>query len=284
VFLVYGVAVEGPHQREGEIMRAGIAALLATTIVCIGLAEQAGATIIVTRTLTAGTGGYAGQDIYRYFAAFSPTSPEAMAGATGLSSIKCTLSIQGAGTFQYTTGQFDGADFPANPDVDVIGGHATDAALRLRNDPGDSNLLTAVGTGAFVHEDGGFGFSFQGLFVDGVGKPLTVVNNTGTSNGYNLFQNAQSIRIEGYIPPGPGGVQASDSSAKTLSAGQDGAGALFAVAVVPHNAVLQASGVVAADKGDLTAFPVMPEPSSVAMVSVAAFGVLLHRRRGTLFR
>jgi len=258
------------------------------------LASSAQAAITVTGTTTPGTGAYAGFDILRWFAAFPTNGPEATAGATGLQSVKTTLTIvtdpitktvdsDPTHVFQYVNGQFVGASTPSNPDVAIIGERSDDASSRNLTDPGDAAGFLALGSGVFVHDDGGNGFSLQGLFVDGVQKSLSAFNSSNaTTNGLALFKNAKSFRVEGFVPQPGGGATGSDPAAKTAAAGQTGAGALFAIAVVPHGALVNATGLLAADKGDTQGFDLtipVPEPGSLTMIGLGAMGLLARRRR-----
>jgi hypothetical protein len=260
--------------------------LFASMAVVAGMAisTSSRADFVVTTTRTPGTGQYAGLDIIRWFAALSPTGDEKAAGATGLQSAKVTLTILDPGAsnvFQYITGQFAGAP-NANQDVAVLGERQDDATARTLNDKGDASVFAAQGSGIFIHDDNGIGFSLQGLFVDGVSKGPGAQNNTGTANGFNLFQNAKSFRIEGFVPQPGGGVTGSDSQAFTAAVGTKGAGSLFTIAVVPHNVAVNAQGILAADKGNQSNFDVtdpVPEPATLGLVSLAAVGMLARRRR-----
>jgi hypothetical protein len=260
--------------------------LFASMALVAGMAitSSSEAAFTVTATRTPGTGAYAGLDIVRWFGALSPTGDEKTAGATGLQSAKVTLSFvnpAASDVFQYITGQFAGSP-NANQDVAILGERQDDGTARSLQDKGDATNFAAQGTGIFIHDDNGIGFSLQGLFVDGVSKGPGAQNNTGAANGFALFQNAKSFRIEGFVPQPGGGVTGSDSQAFTTSTGP-GAGSLFAIAVVPRTATVNALGTLAPDKGNQSDFdvtvPPVPEPATLGLVSIAAVGMLARRRR-----
>jgi hypothetical protein len=266
-------------------MRKSTKAVLGLAVGAIlGFAGAANAAITVTSTRTPGTGAYLGKDIVRFFAAFSPTSAEAVAGANGLQGVKATLTIP-SGTFSYVTGQYAGAQTPTNPDVDPFGGHSDDAFARTSTDRGDPNSFPALGSSIFVYDTNGFGYTPQAMFVDGVAKAPTAVNNTGASNGLALFQNAKSFRVEGVVLSPDGVSVAADTKAKTALAGTPGAGALFAVAVVPSGTNVNAAGAVSGDKGAVNTFDVtdpgsvVPEPATLGVIGMGGMALFGRRRR-----
>jgi hypothetical protein len=275
--------MDATNIRGEKQMRKSTKAILGLAVGAIlGFAGSANAAISVTSTRTAGTGQYAGQDIVRFFGAFAPGSPEALALATGLQSVKTTLTTPAQ--FQYVTGQFalpnNGA---TNPDVDLFGLNGDDLAYRTGTDKGSTVDGNAIGTGVFVHDPTGNAFSVQGLFVDGVSKATTANNSGGpATNGFVLFQNAKSVRVEGFVQQPGGGVPGSDPAALSPAAGTKGAGALFAVAVVPHLSSVNAQGIVAADKGPSTTFDVtdiVPEPGTLSVIGMGGMALLARRRR-----
>jgi len=276
-------------------MRKSTKALLGLAVGAIlGFAGSANAAIEVTSTRTPGTGQYLGKDIVRFFAAFSPTSPEAVAGANGLQGAKATLTIP-SGNFSYVTGDFSGAP-NANKDVDPFGLHSDDTFSRTSTVPGDPAAFQALGSSVFIYDTNGIGYTVQGMFVDGVSKAPTAVNNTAATNGLALFQNAKSFRVEGVVLSPDGITIAADTKAKTALAGTKGAGALFAVAVVPSGTQVNAAGGVSGDKGPVNSFDVtdvgavVPEPATLGVIGIggmALFGMiggkgLLGRRRKTI--
>jgi hypothetical protein len=225
----------------------------------------------VSEMVTPGTGDLAGFQIHRWFFAFNNSSPIAVAGANGMQSAKVTLQTDQ--TYKYLTGQFappnNGA---ANPDIDLYGTQADDTAYRT----GTSIATDAIGTGVFVHDPDFDVWSVQGLFVDGAAQATSKPNSSTTNNPTQFFANAKNIRVEGFVQTPVGGVGA-DPAAKTQNAGQMGAGALFAMQIVPNGALAVASGDVAGDKGPIVHFDV-PEPASMGVIGLAG-ALLLGRRR-----
>jgi hypothetical protein len=238
-------------------------------------------TMIVSETVTAGTGDLAGFELHRFYAALSPASPEVLAGAHGLQSVKVTLSSNNG--FKYLAGQFAAPPFPMNPDVDIVGANATDDVYRTATTSGDPNAFTGIGTGVFVHDPDFDAFSVQGIAVDGTPRTTTAYNATSpTANGSALFNNAKSFRVEGFTqnpnPPTADNPFGGDPQAVTTNV-TPGSGALFAMAIVPAGTNVGIDGILAADKGDTTVFSSVPEPGSLAFLGLGAMGIMARRRR-----
>ncbi len=258
-------------------MRMGIKSILAAAIVSGAMTLSASAAFVVTSTTSPGTGDLAGFDIVRFFGAFGPTSDESIAGATVLQSAKVTLTADAAapGTFKYLTGQFyapnNGA---ANPDVDVFGEQTDDIGFRT-----GSSLADAISSGVFVHDPAFNAFSVQGLFVNGVAKTTTANRSSSTNNPSQVFGSVKSFRVEGFVQ-NPGGGVGGDPAAKSATAGQTGAGALFATGIVPTGTKVFAAGTLSPDRGGVTNFDTnVPEPATFALIGIGAAGILGRRRR-----
>jgi hypothetical protein len=251
--------------------------LLAAVVVSGMMTLSASAAFVVTETITAGTGALNGFDIHRYFAAFdSTTSPEAIAGANGLQSAKVTLTTLFApGDFitPSTTNfrfKFTDLDFDGENDADVNGNTISDSVARTNT--------TTVGT--MIRVNPVSSFSVQALSPTGARSDT---NSDGTPDTFPTqnYAAVKSFRVEGFSqnpPAGPG----FDSSAKTANAGQTGAGALFALAVVPTGKAVRAQGTLSPDKGGVTDFDTgiaIPEPATLGLFSVGAIGLLARRRR-----
>jgi len=239
----------------------------------------------VTETVVPGTGDLAGFDIHRFFAAFSSGDLQGLAGAQGLQSAKVTLSTDAASGFNFLEAQITAPAFPTNPDVDVTGRTADDATYRTATTHGSADLFTGFGTGVFIHDPDFDSFSVQGLQVNGVGAPSTTAYDaqSPTVNGSKLYHGAKSFRVEGFVQnpttPTPANPVGADPAAKTGNKGQIGAGSLFAVAIVPTGASVDASGIIAADKGPTTEFGNVPEPGTLGLLGLAATTLFARRRR-----
>jgi len=226
----------------------------------------------ISEQITQGTGDLAGFEIHKFFAAFTPTSIESTAGASRLQSVKATLSSPQ--NFKFNVGEFflpnNGA---ANRDVDIYGEiNPDDAALKAGTTLGDG-LSTAV----FVHDPDANLFSVQGLFVNGTNRPGTFNKSSSTNFPTTNFASVKTLRIEGFTQSPAGGV-GGNPDGKTATAGQIGAGALFATAIVPTGTVLDIIGSAAADKGPVTEFAT-PEPGTLGFIGLAATTLLARRRR-----
>jgi len=238
----------------------------------------------ISETVVPGTGNLAGFDIHRFFAAFSATDLQGLATAQGLQSAKVTLSTNA--NFKYVQGQFAAPGNATNPDVDVTGTNASDATYRTATSQGNvANFEEAIGTGIFIHDpsDPPDVFSVQGVAVDNVGKTSTAFNSSSaTAGGTALFGPAKSFRIEGFVQnplvPDATNPVGADPAAKTANKGQIGAGALFAMAIVPTGSSVDAAGILAADKGPTTEFAT-PEPGTLGFIGLAATTLLARRRR-----
>jgi len=238
----------------------------------------------ISETVKPGTGDLAGFDIHRFFVAFSPTDLQGVASANGLQSVKVTLSTTDPNGLKFLEAQITPPAFPTNPDVDVTSRTGDDAIYRTATTHGDVNAFTGFGTGVFVHDPDFDAFSLQGLQVNGVSASTTAQDaQSPTVNGSKLFHGAKSLRVEGFVQnpttPTPANPVGADPSAKTATKGQIGAGALFAVAIVPTGASVDATGILAADKGPTTEFGNVPEPGTLGFIGLAATTLLALRRR-----
>jgi hypothetical protein len=205
----------------------------------------------------AGTGGLAGFDIFRLYALVSPTGTEA--GATGLQSVDAIVTTVGNQKFKFT--DYDFSD--AVPDSDVLG---KTSSLPTTN-------TTTVGTFLKVGSVGSFNVVTvlpPGYISDPDG------NGTTDTDPQTNYAAVKSFRVAGFnTNPDTAGV-----------GGNGGKGALFGVVVVPHGAGLQTEGQVvaqvAAEKGSpytLTFDLLVPEPTSLGLISIGAIGLLARRRR-----
>jgi len=253
-------------------MRTGIKHLFAAAVVgSFGL--TANAAMSVTFTRTAGSGTLAGFDIVRFFAAADPNGPEKTQGATGL--FLANVELQTNNNFKYLTGQFappnNGA---ANPDIDLYGAQMDDTLVRTTNDDAGS-----IGTYVGLRDPDFDQFFVAGLTVDGVAQGASKPNSNGaTNNPSTFFASVKSFRVEGIVN-NTAGTPAGDTQVFTPNVGQTGAGAIFAVAVVPTGSTVRALGTIGADKGPTTDFDTVPEPTSLGFIGITAVGLLARRRR-----
>jgi hypothetical protein len=233
----------------------------------------------LSETVRPGTGDLAGFDLHRYFFAFNSASQAALAGGQGLQSVKITVSSNQAMKF-YTANLF--TPNTGGPDVDLYGEAADDTAYRN----GSTQSADALSTGIFVHDSSMTeAFSPQGLLVNGAGLSPAANHSSAVNSPTTVFANVKSLRVEGFVqnplappPPGSDGVGA-DTAARTASAGQIGAGALFAMVIVPTGASVGILATFAADKGPTYDFT--PEPTALAPLTLAAalLGARHHHRR-----
>jgi hypothetical protein len=250
-------------------MRMGIKSILAAAIVSGAMTLSASAAFVVTETITPGTSGLAGFDIHRYFAAFDPTtSDEALAGANGLQSVKVTLTTlfaPGDTTTPSTTNfkfKFTDLDFDGENDADVNGNTISDTVGRTNN--------STIGTFARVNPISSF--SVQALSPAGARSDT---NSDGTPDTIptDNYAAVKNFRVEGFSqnpPAGPG----YDASAKST-----GPGALFAVAIVPTGKAVRAQGALSPDKGGVTNFDTVPEPTTLGLLGIGAVAAMARRRR-----
>jgi hypothetical protein len=252
-----------------------VKSLLGAAVVSGMMTLSASAAFVVTKTITPGTGDLAGFDIVRFFGAFGTASPEALAGATVLQSDKVTLVTDGTGSLKFLTGQFFSPNSgPTNPDVDVYGEQSDDTGFRT-----GSSLADAISTGVFVHDPNFNAYSVQGLFVNDVSKTTTANKSSPTNNpSQQVFNAVNKLRVEGFVQS-PAGGTGGDPAAKTANAGQTGAGALFAMGIVPHGTVVNAMGQLSPDRGNVTDFDTTPEPATFGLLSIGTIGLLARRRR-----
>ena len=225
----------------------------------------------VTETVTPGTGDFAGMDIHRFFYAFNDQSAPGAAGAVALQSAKVILNAPNAG-YKFLTGQFAPPNSgPTNPDIDLFGKQNDDTMARTGTTGAD------VGTGVFIHDPDLDEWSVQGLFADGVSQTLSRQNSTATFNPTQFWGGTKAIRVEGFVTNPPGGV-GGDPAAKTATAGVEGAGALFAVAVVPtgQSVILQQASLSANAGPVLNA---IPEPTALGFIGLAGLALAGRRRK-----
>jgi hypothetical protein len=202
---------------------------------------------------TPGTGALSGFDIFRLFALVIPTGSEA--GATGLQSIDVTVTTQENQRFKFGDFDFDGTN-----DADVFGRTSASATTNTAT----VGTFLRVGTAA-----NGFSGSFNAV----------TVLPPGANSGDNLgdpttnYSAVKSFRVAGFnSTPDPNGL-----------GGNGGRGALYGIVVVPHTAFGGGHVVanLAADKGNpvTLSFDLLPEPTSLGLISVGVIGVLGRRRR-----
>jgi len=268
--------------KTGERMRKSIKGLLATAVLgSLTMSASAVMTITSTREIGSGTAqpnGLANFDIIRFYAKFDNATTEGAAGAIGLQSVKATLTTPD-GTFKFRTVDLDGSPVDDN---DTAIANDYDVQLSKTNKSTARTSLTAVGTAirAWDFNNSGAGdpdatFTVTGLFPTG---------NTNANPGPPPnYQNLKEFRVEGALL-NPAGRTAADTQAKVASVGSaaKNAGALFAIAVVPHDATVTALYDLAADKGDHsigseTNFA--PEPGTFALLGLGVIGAMARRGR-----
>jgi hypothetical protein len=250
------------------------AASLPTGAAVYQLSDNNGNTVpgaAVSEVVTPGTGALAGYDIHRFFFAFNASSPPGTAGAVGLQALKVILQTNT--NFKYLEGQFVPPDNgPANPDIDLYGQQGDDAAYRTENS-GDT-----TGTGVFIHDPDLDPWNLHGLFLDGVAQPATRTDSSSTNNPRAVFGPAKSLRVEGFVSNPPGGVGADPAAKVQSNPYQEGAGALFAMAIVPTGSQVLMLGSFSGTAGPvLNAW--IPEPSALGFIGIAGI-TLTGRRRG----
>jgi hypothetical protein len=264
-------------------MSKGIKGLLAGAVLGT-VTTSANAAMIVTSTRDPGTGtaqpnGLDGYDIVRFFAKFDATSPEGLAGAIGLQSVKATLNflpINKTSTFKFRTVDLDGAPVDEN---DTPIANDFDVQLTKTNKTTARTSTSAVGTTIRAWDFNNNGDPDATFTVTGLSPTGNTNANPGIPPNYT---NVREFSVEGALL-NPVGRTAADTHAKVANAATAArnAGALFAIAVVPTGADVQLTYDLAADKGDHTVGvwydPFDPEPSTFGLLAVGAAGVLTRR-------
>jgi hypothetical protein len=202
-----------------------------------------------------GTGALAGFDIYRLYASLTPTGTET--GATGLQSADVIVN-SGSANLKFKFADYDFTD--AVPDADVLGKTSSQPVTNT----------SSVGTFIRVGSVGSFNVvtvSPPGYISDPNGDGVT---DTDPSANYAAVK---TFRVAGFN---------TNPDASAIG-GNGGKGALFAVIVLPHSAGSTGDWVavaqLAADKGNAyTLIYDVPEPASVGLLGLGAFGVVVGRR------
>jgi hypothetical protein len=265
---------------QGE-KRMRVRSLLAAAAALTISASTASAAFTVNVTRTAGTGDLAGFDIYRFFGHVGPE--EIAAGATGLQSAKVTLVNVSGGSLKIPFAVLNNhPNFTTPNDADIYGVSLTDDLARSQTD--DNN--TGMGSQVAVRDPDGDAWSVQGLYISpderGPNDPLTAYTSlpvprnlsSASNNPLQVFANLKSLRIEGFVQnPAPPGVGA-DPKAK-----DDPLGALFAIGVVPSGQAVRAFGSLSPDRGALTPFDTIPEPTALGFIGLAGLALAGRRRR-----
>jgi hypothetical protein len=268
--------------------------LLAAAVLGLAGLNASAAIQVNTTTTSITSGSLAGFDIVRFFGGFDSNDllgvPPTQTNGTptpdsdkphGLQSAKVLLTSNA--NFKFAVGEF----FPpnngaANRDYDIYGATSDDATLRSGTELSNS-LDLGVTTEIFLRatDTAAAAFSVQGLQVNGVSYADTANQSSASNNPGTIFGNAKTMRVEGILKNEPVGHLGADTSAKVNGfTNAPGQGALIAVAVVPHGSTVTASGQLSPDKGALANFDTnVPEPATLGLFSVAAFGLLARRRR-----
>jgi hypothetical protein len=254
--------------KQGE-KRMRVRTLLAAAAGLMLSGAAANADIVVTFTRAAGTGNNAGQDVIRFFGAFSPTSPVGQV-ASALQSVSGSIDIDDAHSpansvlkFRFVDENGDSIN-DADTDSSTVGTRTTTASNATL---GTHFRIGPTGAGAWTP-----------VLVEPTGDTSVTDPNTGDPIGPQPEQNyggLKHFRVEGANPLSP------DAAGETASAGQPGAGALFAVAVVPTGANVRVFGQIAGNAGPIENFDVstFPEPGTLSVLGVGALGLLRRRRR-----
>jgi len=250
------------NKRRDEMKMGSKATSLFLAVVCAFLmagsaqAAQVFGGFQVDHTKTAGTGTLAGFDIYQFFALNLGTGPQT--GTTRL------VAIEMAGFANVndpnTNIKFDFRDLDSDGvnDANVLG-----SGINLTQTDTTGSF---VRVGAFTPNPGDAGF-------DPVGR-LSADPDTGTTvrDPQTIFANKKSFRVVGFANPGALATPAQNS----------GKGAFFMEVVVPTGAVPKAVGKLSAESGpsvDIDYTAQVPEPTTMAVIGVAAVGFLSRRRR-----
>ena len=98
------------------------------------------------------------------------------------------------------------------------------------------------------------------------------------NNPRDVFGPAKSIRVEGFVVNPPGGVGADPAARVQSNPYQEGAGALFAMAIVPTGSRVAMFGSFSANAGPVLSL--IPEPGAIGFVGVVALALVGRRRRG----
>jgi len=124
-------------------------------------------------------------------------------------------------------------------------------------------------------------FSKPTVVTDPDGNVISATPTTTPTDRYNNT-NVKSFRVEG-VYLGPGSSPLANNLNGQPTGLTPGAGATFAIAVIPHDATLTVSGQLAGDTGQAqTIVPLVipaPEPGSLALLGVGAAAFLGRRRR-----
>jgi len=240
------------------------------------------ADIQVTFTRMQGAGENAGFDLIRFFAAFAPTSflgtpddpttPQREGwGATGLQAVGAIMRVADGSPpdmslkFRFTDENGDGFD-DADTDSSTV---SVRTNLASNQTLGTHFRIGPTGPGAWTP-----------VLVEPAGDMSRTDPVSGELVGpapRTTYAGLKQWRVEGANPNAP------DLAARTALAGVPGAGALFAVAVLPTGGRACVEGQIAANAGPIerieTGFLCIPDPGGLGIIGLGA--VALTRRRST---
>src|SRR5688572_26393910 len=227
-----------------------------------------------------GAGDNAGFDLIRFFAAFSPnsflgtpddpTTPQIEGwGATGLQAVSAIMRMaEGVPPdmslkFRFRDENGDGFD-DADTDSSTVSVRTTAASNQTLS---THFRIGPIGPGAWTP-----------VLVEPAGDMSRTDPVSGELVGpapQTTYAGLKQWRVEGANPNAP------DLAARTALAGIPGAGALFAVAVLPTGGRACVEGQIAANAGPIerieTGFLCIPEPAGLGIIGLGA--VALTRRR-----